>query len=268
MRFIYEYRTSDNVLHSDIIKAASKDAAYALLKTRGIRPGRVIEAPGFFNKLFGKGKRWIVIFILFCVCATAIAYAFYWFSRANYWIDQAQDVNSQLQEAKYGALERQQIMGDRYIILEGHRNNWSDIFVRKSDRFLSRFVEPGRMLSKEELLVDRDVIDELKLTMLNSVEVKASDIVEQSQVKRIVAGIRKEMAMYVQEGGTVEEYVKCLFERQRYEQALRRKAIAELRVVRSRTRSEQSYISEWKRINMRLRSYGLKLIPISDETWE
>lgn len=61
MRFLYTYRTSDNVEHEGAISASSRDAAYAALRERGIRAGRVTEAPGFFNKLFGKGKRWLAI---------------------------------------------------------------------------------------------------------------------------------------------------------------------------------------------------------------
>lgn len=67
MKFVYEYRTSDNVRHEATVSAVSRDAAFALLKERGIRPSRIEEAPGFFNILFGKGKRWLVIVILFAI---------------------------------------------------------------------------------------------------------------------------------------------------------------------------------------------------------
>lgn len=64
MKFVYEYRTSDNVRHNATVSAPDRDAAFARLKARGIRPSRLEDAPGFFNKLFGKGKRWIAIAVL------------------------------------------------------------------------------------------------------------------------------------------------------------------------------------------------------------
>ena len=71
MKFNYEYRTSDNKLHGGVVSAASREDAFSMLKARGINPARVTEAPGFFNKLFGKGKRWIAI----CVLAAALVAA-------------------------------------------------------------------------------------------------------------------------------------------------------------------------------------------------
>lgn len=72
MKFLYEYRTSDNAKHSGTISAASRDAAYAAIKVLGVRPSRVVEAPGFFNKLFGKGKRWLAIAALGVLVIIAI----------------------------------------------------------------------------------------------------------------------------------------------------------------------------------------------------
>ena len=53
VRFTYEYRTSDNALHKGVIDASDRDAVYVALRARGIKPSRVDEAPGLFNKLFG-----------------------------------------------------------------------------------------------------------------------------------------------------------------------------------------------------------------------
>lgn len=65
MKFVYEYRTSDNIRHEATVSASNRDVAFAVLKERGIRPSRLEEAPGFFNRLLGKGKRWLAIVVLF-----------------------------------------------------------------------------------------------------------------------------------------------------------------------------------------------------------
>ena len=64
MKFLYTYRTPDNKQHRGEIAAATKEAAYAALRAQGIKAGHVDEAPGVFNKLFGKGKRWMAIAVL------------------------------------------------------------------------------------------------------------------------------------------------------------------------------------------------------------
>ena len=56
MKFTYQYRTKDNAIQHGVVSATDKDAAYAALRAYGIKPSRVEELPGFFNKLFGKGK--------------------------------------------------------------------------------------------------------------------------------------------------------------------------------------------------------------------
>ena len=57
MKFIYQYRTSDNEVKRGEIVAPDREAAFQLLRAQGIKPARLEEAPGVFNKLFGKGKR-------------------------------------------------------------------------------------------------------------------------------------------------------------------------------------------------------------------
>ena len=74
MKFNYEYRTSDNVRHTGVIAASDREAAFAALKAQGIRPGCLAEAPGFFNKLFGKGKRWLAIGVLGAALVGSIVY--------------------------------------------------------------------------------------------------------------------------------------------------------------------------------------------------
>ena len=44
MKFLYEYRTSDNVHHDGTINAPDREAAYAALKAQGIRPRCVAVA--------------------------------------------------------------------------------------------------------------------------------------------------------------------------------------------------------------------------------
>ena len=70
MKFLFEYQDKANKRHKGALNAATRADAYAALKAQGIKPIRCDEAPGFFNLVFGKGKRWLAIAILGAVCLT------------------------------------------------------------------------------------------------------------------------------------------------------------------------------------------------------
>lgn len=46
MKFKYSYKTSDNITHEDVVEAASRPDAYAVLKKAGRRPIKVEPVPG------------------------------------------------------------------------------------------------------------------------------------------------------------------------------------------------------------------------------
>lgn len=260
MKFLYQYRTSDNVRHDGVIKAASREAAFTALKARGIRPGCVVEAPGFFNKLFGKGKRWMAIAVLAIVVALLI-----WAQKGAVGsVGHTGDSSISGDAAeRAGVLDRRQLLGDASVIAHGVESNWSNVFVRASDRFLSEFAQPGaavRRLPEDKL---NSIISELATTHGEVPVVDASELEEIQQIKKIVAGIRNELSEYVSDGGTVAAYVECLYQRQSYENTLRHQAKLVLDRARNQ-KTQQDYTAEWKRVNTELRAFGLALIPLDE----
>ena len=114
MKFIYEYRTKDNIRHEGVINAASRDAAFAALKAQGIRPGSVKEAPGVWNKLFGKGKRWIAIVLLAIIAIISMTFALH---------KNESITPSFIADSAVGGAMRRQILGDSAIIEKGVRTH-------------------------------------------------------------------------------------------------------------------------------------------------
>ena len=133
MKFIYEYRTPDNARHSGVVHAADTEAAYAALKKQGIKPSRLSEAPGLFNKLFGKGKCWMAIGFL-AVVAVVLA------------LGRARTLPSPpltSVDAVLDSTTRRQPIGDAAVIDEGIRTGWSEVFDLEGERFLASFAIPG-----------------------------------------------------------------------------------------------------------------------------
>ena len=232
MRFTYEYRTPDNVPHTDEISASSREAAFRILRERGIRPGRLVEAPGFFNKLFGKGKRWLAIgilsFALIIVLVTSIV------------------PRSPILDA---TAPRHQIYGDPVILEPFERGDFSDVFADAGDRHLARYAQPGRLMPSSDGNVAPPLPD-----FSVPIIVSSDDPREIRELKEIVNGMREELRGYLAEGGgTWTSYCRRLDERLNAERIIYERMRLEL--------EDEKDPSIRQERNDALRRLGLKTVP-------
>ena len=248
MRFTYQYRTPDNKSHTGIIDAASRDAAFAALKAQGVRPGRVEEAPGFFNKLFGKGKRWIAIGVLAVVACISLAYAF--------------RTKQSAIESNSSALSRRQIYGDPALMERLEAENYASVFEAEGDRILANFAQPARISRVVAALDGNPILRAQKSKLLSSLSPHSPSLVphaadprEVQELKRIVLWMRGELEAYLANGnGTTESYVRRLCERQAQEAKIYNLAKVEL--------EKEKNLAEWERRNEMLRAIGAPTIPM------
>lgn len=240
MKFLYQYRTPDNKQHRAVIRAASKDAVYALLKAQGIKPGRVEEAPGFFNKLFGKGKRWLAIGVLALIALVAIA--------------TAHKLHRRMGDALTATVveERSQLYGDPVVIQECEDAGWTNVFDNAFDCLLAHYAVPGRAVPQMPKV---DVADVEKALAL--VAIRSGELEEAVKMKRMVNGMKQELREYIADGGTIRGYVKRLSIRQRAESD-----IFDLAQKKSR---RMNGVAELKAINRELRARGLPMLDFGAE---
>lgn len=250
MKFLYEYRTSDNVRHDGVINAPNRDAAFAALKERGIRPGSVSEAPGFFNKLFGKGKRWITIGVLGLGCLVLGAVSVH-FSREA----QSTELQSQISD-------RHQIYGDAAIIMAGVKTEWRDVLENPGDRILAKFVQPGVVVAR--IWMQKNIGDELMTTFQSKMETQPNDLTEYRQVKAIVRGLRVELRQYLDDGGSAIGFLERLDERQNLEASIYRRLEAEV----LQAKGQPNLYALWQTKNEELRALGIRTIPLPEELEE
>lgn len=242
MKFVYEYRTSDNVPHKGVVAAANREAAFAALKAQGIRPGFLGEAPGFFNKLFGKGKRWLAILVLGALCVVLGSYYF----RASKLSDfQTSEV-------------RRQLIGDTAVIEKGIRTGWSDVFALEGDQFLASFAIPGVPAA-----VRNTTEAELKRA-LDSTSSTSSASLEGRQIVAIVAGMKKEINALLASGWTLRDVGAALAKRQDREVAIYQRVGNEIEQAKKENLAESDLIALWEKKNAELRNLGIKLIPMPE----
>lgn len=248
MKFIYEYRTSDNVRHEGTVSAASRDAAFAALKAQGIRPGSVREAPGFFNKLFGKGKRWIAIAVLSALCGV-LCVAFFGTRRT---------VSAPLSD--FDSMTRRQVIGDTAIIEKGIRTGWADVFPEEGERFLASFAIPG-VPAGQRNTSEREIEEALA----RKVGATPEDSIEVRQIKSMVEGMKDELRRFIEKKGTIVEYGQRLVRRQEEELGYFNRAKAEVEQAHMSGASAQDVEALWEKRNASLRRMGIKLVPLPEE---
>ena len=239
MKFLYEYRTSDNVRHDGVIDAADREAAYAELKKQGIKPSRFAEAPGFFNKLFGKGKRWLAISVLGAGCLVLCLLVTTYKEENTTLHSTLSSLNSTLDSAA-----RQQIYGDPGVLEEMRANDFVSVFSNLDERCLARYAQPGDKVDPEAA-----VPDEISVT---PVTIAPDDIAEIATLKRIVNGMKAEYAAYRTAGGTAQGYCRRLAKRQREEADIFARYEAEL--------SRETSKAVWTQRNAELRAQGLPMV--------
>lgn len=250
MKFVYEYRTSDNVSHRGVLDAATRDAAFAALKARGIRPSRVVEAAGFFNKLFGKGKRWIAIVVLAISLIGVVCYFLVRLRTSPF----VESIDSGI---------RRQLIGDAGVIAKGIATGWSDVFADEADRYFASYAIPGVAPAQRTVAEDK-----LKAALAVCPAVRhqppAANSLEARQIRALVEGMKRECRAYIADGTSLAAYHRALVRRQEQEIGYYQRAKAELDQAWGRL-PHGAFLSLWEKRNAQLRKIGVRLVPWPEE---
>ena len=245
MRFLYEYRTPDNEKHQGEIKAADREAAYAALKKQGIKPSRFAEAPGLFNKLFGKGKRWMAIGVLGVGCLVLCAVL----------VRTRHEVQSTRYESDlFDGQTRRQPIGDSAVIDEGIRTGWADVFELEGERFLASFAIPGTQPAV------RSTTEEEIRKALNAPSAKrpAPSTIEARQIRAMVDGMKAELREFLDAGGSIPAYGRKLVQRQEAELAYYHRAKNEVERSMENGDAREDVESLLRTNNAALRKMGIR----------
>lgn len=244
MKFRYSYNTKDNVRRDGVINAARREDVFTVLKAQGIKPYGVELVPGILNKLPSLRLMLVaVVLVIVGFVSSLVPVAF-----RNYNGDR---------------IERRQIYGDQAIIDAGESSHWSDVFEGEAEQFLAMYALPGRNVPSGKMT--DDLIRQLKDCLNKASVIKDDRLDEYRQIRDIVKGMKEELREFIEDGGSVEEYVAELISRQATEVAVYEKAVSALENARSAQISKEDFIAAWKRINGDLREMGIRTVPLPEE---
>lgn len=253
MKFGYSYKTSDGVRHESVYHASSKDEVFSALRKNGVRPIKVWEIESRFSFV-----RKILIAALF-IAATAIVAAIL--------VNRVPSFNN-LATATPQEEDRSQIYGDPGIIQQCESRQWSNVFEDEGERFLARFAQPGHHVRMRGDAWRTTVAQALK-NRPGFVTITKSDSAEIAKMKRMVNGMKSELSQYVKDGGTVEQYIDEVLERQSIEEKIVVNFKSEFeKLEKEATRDNyDETVKKWNAKNVLLRQMGLRtvLIPESIE---
>lgn len=241
MKFVFGYKTSDNIRKEGVVDAPSRDAAYAKLKADGIRPFKVELAPGFVNRILSLGWRWFAIVVLSAAALGFLAYA----------MRMKKAAAMALSPGHYA--DRHQLYGDPATIEAMESNAFADVFALPGERFLAFFAQPGRAVSVPDVLASgaRDA-EFLSACLTNSIAFSPEDPREITELKQIVNGIKEELRAYCGGGGDVPGFIRALYARQEEEATIYNRVLNEL--------EGNPDPQLWEERNKSLRELGLRTV--------
>ena len=268
MKFTYTYRSSDGQRHTAEIEAENRDAAFAKVRAElGIKPIKVTAAGGDGrDRQTSRDKRRVSPSTVLAVLAalTLVAGGSWWWavrrSGASYRVMTPQ---GPVTYSEAIPLVRQMIPGDRRRIEEAMGTSAGEsarlaAFANPADRFLSRFAEPGRPAEQED---GRPSDADFEAALREPVRVASTDFTEAVDLKRIVAGMKREMRAYLAGGGTVAQYLAELAKRQKLEIAYRENAERRLAEMLQKPQDAYAY---WLKANAQLQAMGIWPLPLPD----
>ena len=283
MKFAYTYRSSDGQRHTAEIDAESRDAAFAKVRAElGIKPIKVTatgDASGGGSLPGGNPQSSIFNLkssITLVALALAAAFgAWLWLRRAGDGAPyQVMTPQGPVTYSVAAPLPRQAIPGSRQRLEQAlggpvRRQDGGStseagqgVFAHAAERWLARYAEPGRKidgLKIEDLGLKGD--DAWRSCLREPIRIASTDFIEVVDLKRIVAGMKREMKAYLAGGGTVDGYLAELEKRQRLELSYRERAEQKLAELLKDQKAAYAY---WLKANAQLQAMGICPLALPD----
>lgn len=233
----YSWKSSDGVRHEDTIEAPTREAAFESLRGRGVKPIKVTQRVRPVDRILSWLSRGAVLVAVAVVAAVAA----FTFARKGGTVPNAADVAG---SPSGGVVRLAMPLPRRQIDLSGI--DLGSVFAYRGEAYLCRYAAPG---------VVRDGTapeppDDLAASLGKPIAIEPGDSPAVVELKRVVAGIKEDVSLFLANGKSLASVAEWLELRQQMEANFRRQLIG------GRGRDARSKAD----INSKLRAMGLEEI--------
>lgn len=225
MRYRYKYHNANGEVQEGEISASSRENAFHSLQKRGIKPMYCVEIGSS-----GIGKRWIAIAVL-SVAVVVLTVLLIWTL-----VEQRHERRTLGNPSERSAVEKGLAPDERIArsharhqigskSLKDEVADFESAFRFRSERFLAMFAEPGSVdyAASWPDVMDEDIWDALRVDIV----IRPDDSAVVAELKRIVAGMKDDVAMRLASGATVAGVSAWIRDRQEMEADYRERIISD-----------------------------------------
>lgn len=154
--------------------------------------------------------------------------------------------------------DRAQLYGDPAVLNPLSRDSWRAVFSDPGDRLLADHAIPAVECHCASLTeaAQAEAVAALEKAARALVAVYPTDLAEVAKMKRMVNGMKRELSVYLDAGGTAADYLERLDIRQQAERAIYERTALELH------RTDDPDV--WLKRNSELRAMGLPMVPVDE----
>lgn len=241
--------------------AESRDEVFTKLRSQNIRPIKVVALDGSkangeppVRPLWRKAAVWSAVVLLAATGGVAAFLA----GRGTKQDHPGESGNGGAEVLLATPLARQTIPGNRMRILDA----MSGAFDTTTEKALAQFAEPGREFSMPDAHPDPS---DMKTALSTPLKFSAKELSESIDLKRIVTGMKRELANYIALGGTWDGYLEELVKRQKLEISYRQNAHLKIHTALDGIHPDKAKAYDyWLKANAQLQSMGIYPIPLPD----
>lgn len=235
--WVYSWKSSDGVRHEDTIEAPTREAAFASLRGRGVKPIKVTQRVRPIDRVLSGLSRTAMLVVVAAVAAVAA----FTFARRAETVPKEADVAGH----PPGAMVRTAMpLPRRQVDLSGI--DLGSVFAYKGEAYLCRYAAPGVVRDG----APPEPPDDLAASLGKPIAIEPGDSPAVVEIKRVVAGIKEDVSLFLANGKSPASVAEWLELRQQMEADFRRQLIG------GRGRDARSKAA----INAKLRAMGLEEI--------
>ena len=262
MDFVYYYKTSDGARHEATMSAPSREFVFEDLRKRGIKAIKVVSKSDPDGVKAVKRKWHKIALTVSALTGVCVGASFWtlgrWSASFESYLrkDGSEGRGKKLHRAE--PMSRRQIMGNQELVATALTNEVKYLFANNAEIYLAAYAQPGKAVSPLIVSVTANEFEEALRSPIFTFPDESTECVE---LKRIVAGMKEELKMFLASGGTIPDYINRLNQRQEMEIDYREKAEDDLYNAIKEMNTEKAY-EAWEQKNAWLTTMGIERLPL------